>query len=231
MFKRISWAGSLAAAVVATTLVAAESGAPQVVEGWGVAFDPNGDCQFLKQGDRLSIIVPGTLHTLSPTAESSNAPRILRPVEGDFTVEVKLTGATVAEPGTAVAAKDVTNPYRRAGPLVWQDRENFALLSRWSIADDKKSYLNAGYLVVQNGLGTINATRKIDDHNLALRLTRRGNILEATISKDDGKTWLSLGSDEVQYSAKVTTGVTAIQATTKPFTAEFERFEVAKGGR
>jgi len=200
----------------------------QVVDGWGVLFDPDGDCQVQKDGDKLRIVVPGTLHTLSTALPTSNAPRLLQAVEGDFTIQVKVTGEVTAEPGTGIARGAGSVPFRRGGLVVWHDRKNFILLDRLSVANEKSSFFTSAFLVFQNGEVTASSERKIENRETWLRLTRHGGTIDATVSKDEGKTWLSLGTEAVNYPAKVKVGVAALHATNKPFTAEFADLKLAR---
>jgi len=201
----------------------------QVVDGWGVLFDPDGDCQVQKEGDKLRIVVPGTLHGLSPSFPSSNAPRLLQAVEGDFTIQVKVTGEVAAEPGTAIARGGGSVAFRRGGLVVWHDRKNFILLDRLSLANEKSTVFAAAFLVFQDGELTASSERKIENRETWLRLARHGGMIEAAASRDEGKTWVSLGSEAVTYPAKVKVGVAALHATTKPFTAEFAQFKLSTG--
>ena len=61
------------------------------IAGWGEPIDPLGDCQLQSSSDSLTISVPGTLHSLAPANKNFDAPRVLQDVQGDFTVEVKVT--------------------------------------------------------------------------------------------------------------------------------------------
>src|SRR5207244_1045643 len=54
--------------------------------GWDRTVDPVGDCRFDRKGDRLTITVPGGEHRMT-------APRLLRDVNGDFVVAVRVGGS------------------------------------------------------------------------------------------------------------------------------------------
>src|SRR5439155_620645 len=60
--------------------------------GWGLAIDPDADCQFKPDGKTLSMQVPGSWHDLHPDSGKLNSPRVLKEMEGDFAVIVKVTG-------------------------------------------------------------------------------------------------------------------------------------------
>src|SRR5256885_16281855 len=62
------------------------------LRGWGKALDPDGDCKFIVQKGRLTIGLPGTDHSLSCERGQMNSPRVLQEIEGDFIVQVKVSG-------------------------------------------------------------------------------------------------------------------------------------------
>ena len=69
---------------------AAEPDLINTIAGSWTVTDPDKDCEVRLSGDKLSITVPATNHDLSP-ARGLNAPRVLKKVNGDFIVQVKLT--------------------------------------------------------------------------------------------------------------------------------------------
>jgi hypothetical protein len=64
---------------------------------WGDSVDPDNDCKFRVDAGKLHIMVPGKPHRLSIERGSTNAPRVLHAVEGDFTAEVEVSGAFPGE--------------------------------------------------------------------------------------------------------------------------------------
>jgi len=81
---------SLAAVLLGCALAGAVDEAPKTV--WGAFEDPDKDCAFKEEKGSLSISVPGKDHDLGIERAKMNAPRAMQPVEGDFTVQVKVTG-------------------------------------------------------------------------------------------------------------------------------------------
>jgi hypothetical protein len=65
-------------------------------DGWDRPVNPLGDRRFERRGNRLSITVPGKDH------EEERAPRLLRAVEGDFFVQVRVAGTFGDERGGRV---------------------------------------------------------------------------------------------------------------------------------
>jgi hypothetical protein len=64
-------------------------------DGWDKPVDPVGDCTFDRKGDRLAITVPGKGHGIYLQKRN---PRLLRDVEGDFVVQVRVQGNFGEEP-------------------------------------------------------------------------------------------------------------------------------------
>jgi hypothetical protein len=58
--------------------------------GWGTPVDPNRDCKISRDGGVLTIEMPGSVHDYDPIRERFNAPRILRDIEGDFEIKVRI---------------------------------------------------------------------------------------------------------------------------------------------
>ena len=83
-------AGGLAAAPAPISRPSKETG--PWFDGWDRPVDPLGDCKFARKGDRLTITVPGKGHQLDIVQGGLNAPRLLREVEGDFLVQVRVRG-------------------------------------------------------------------------------------------------------------------------------------------
>src|SRR5438876_465559 len=61
--------------------------------GWDKPVDPSRDCRFDYDGEKLTITVPGKNHGLDVMGNRLNAPHLLREVQGDFVVQVRVRGA------------------------------------------------------------------------------------------------------------------------------------------
>jgi hypothetical protein len=57
---------------------------------WGDPVDPDQDCKIRLDGGVLSIEMPGTEHEYDPLRRRFNAPRILREIEGEFDLRVRV---------------------------------------------------------------------------------------------------------------------------------------------
>jgi regulation of enolase protein 1 (concanavalin A-like superfamily)/predicted Ser/Thr protein kinase len=197
-------------------------------EAWGDAVDSDGDCKFEREPheNKLRIIVPGKTHILSAEIGRVNAPRVLRDVKGDFDLSVRVEGTN--HPG-GKATTTVYPPYHGAGLVIWQNPENYV---RLEIAADVQrgkvrpyvnfEYRNDGVLAFSQGL-------KNEDGSNHLRLKRRGDEIHASFGPD-GFRWTSFPPLTAQLSDRLNVGVTAINSSTKPLTAEFEGFDLLDRG-
>src|SRR5438552_244722 len=63
-------------------------------DGWDRPMDPLGNCRFLRRDEQLTITIPGKGHELALGigGKWSRAPRLLRDVEGDFILDVRVGG-------------------------------------------------------------------------------------------------------------------------------------------
>jgi hypothetical protein len=89
----------LSALAAATALTAAPAPFPRPATskmwtvGWEKPVDPLGDCRFEREGGQLTITVPGKRHVLAfLTKFELTAPHLLREVEGDFVMDVRVRG-------------------------------------------------------------------------------------------------------------------------------------------
>jgi regulation of enolase protein 1 (concanavalin A-like superfamily) len=194
---------------------------------WGDAVDPDGDCKFeLEQREnRVKIFVPGQTHILSAEIGRTNAPRMLRDIEGDFEVSVRVAGASRpgGKPTTTVYA-----PYHGAGLLIWQDQENYV---RLEIAADlhhgkPRRYVNFEYR--KHGALATSSGIMITDGSNHLRLKRGGTEIYASFGPD-GARWTSFSPLTAKLNDRLKVGISAINSSTKSLTAELEGFDVIDG--
>ena len=190
---------------------------------WGDAVDPDGDSRFELEPreDLVRIIVPGKPHLLSAEIGHVNAPRLLRDIKGDFDVVVRVAGT--GNPG-GKATTTVYSPYHGAGLLIWQDQENYV---RLEIAADlqhwkPRPYVNFEYRK-DGALATSSGIANKDGSNY-LRLKRRDDEIVASFGPD-GLRWTSFAPLLVKLNNRLKVGVSAINSSTKPLTAEFEGLE------
>src|SRR5262245_34580372 len=207
---------------------AADKPAARSVDGWGTVADPGKDCTVGAKDGKLTIKVPGTNHNLNPTYRyGTNAPRVMQPVTGDFTVQVKVTFSD--PPGTTSTVNG--RPFNGAGLLVWKDEQNFLRLERNAYWD------GAGRLVCYPPLIADWVDGKYAENTAPtdasffktpstwFRIVRKGQSLALSMSQD-GEGWTDLRTVTMDLGDDVLVGVAAVNSSTKPFTAVFEDLEL-----
>jgi regulation of enolase protein 1 (concanavalin A-like superfamily) len=186
---------------------------PSPAVGWDRPVDPDGDCQFRENGGKLTITAPkGKFHDLTVERGKMNAPRLLRDVEGDFTVEARVGGDFVDNglqlPGLLLMVDDTT--YLRLEKGRYAGRAQCL----WELRQDGKQARGSCILSIGAAEGY-------------LRLQRReGKLLG--FHSDDGNKWMALKPFEIGLPRKVKVGVSVV-AGAEGLAATFEQFQLQQG--
>lgn len=196
------------------------------LRGWGKALDPDGDCKFVVEKGRLTIGLPGTDHSLSCERGQMNSPRVLQEVEGDFIVQVKVSGTF---PTGATSIVPNRRPFHGAGLLLWQDEKNYIRLERAETMLEGKNMAYASFEDRKEGTwgrrGDASGLPLTEITCTFLRLERRGGDVHGAVSPD-GVHWSSLEPITVELPKKVSVGINAGSNTSSPFEPVFEQFKV-----
>jgi regulation of enolase protein 1 (concanavalin A-like superfamily) len=174
----------------------------------------------------LSITVPKTHHDLTYTDDYTklNAPRVLRPVEGDFTLQVKVRAFP---PPAGVASSGGKHSFVSTGLLVWQDDKSFIRLERAAIANSKTLFVWVERF--QDGKAVAQQLKPIadGDKDSGLRVERKGNSF-TFLYNDGGKgeVWAEAHAEEVEVPAKLRAGVAAVNTTAREFPARLTELEL-----
>lgn len=211
----------------------AGSNSTRIIPGWGRVVDPDGDCAVTDSNGTITVTVPGTTHDLSSyhsIYKKRNAPRILQAVEGDFTVEVKVTGKF--DPGKDATLPE-TDPFNGAGLLLWANDKNFLRLERnmWTTPHGGHSSYQPLFQYWKNDKNlTPNAPSSkpfFKGRSTYLRLTRQGNQVRAAVS-NDGVDWSETHPVTVQFPRKIKVGVDAINTSKQPFIVKFSELKLIR---
>jgi hypothetical protein len=212
-------AGALGFLFVTGTLLAAS---PPLLKGWGQAADPDGDCRFEQMDGKLTILVPGTVHNLVADAGQLNAPTVLSSVRGEFIAMVKSTGGV--RPGRDSSVPDGL-PYNGTGLLLWVDRNNYIRLERAGLIREGAFTTYVNFEQFNGGRRVFSQGAGLRDLPTDLRLEYRAGKVYASTSQD-GVHWTAFPALEVRLPEEVKIGVTAVNSSTKPFSAELEGLNV-----
>jgi regulation of enolase protein 1 (concanavalin A-like superfamily) len=177
-------------------------------------IDPNDDVtySFSAHNGFLKLTVPGD-NDLAGVA-NYDAPRLLVPQSGDFTIE------TLVE-------YDPQETYQGAGLLIWQDENTFLRLE-FGFGGMGGIEKNAVFVKQEEGalglVGSIDLSATIN--RIELRLQRTGDQFSAWYRESSG-TWHEIGSTELNLESIVNIGITQItQYTTSEISADFDYFKL-----
>jgi regulation of enolase protein 1 (concanavalin A-like superfamily) len=192
------------------------------VDGWGLAIDTDKDCEFVPQEKTLTIRVPGAWHDLNPDSGKLNAPRVVREVEGDFVVKVKVDGEF--KPG-GKSTNPRSIPYNGAGIIIWSDSDNFIRLERGALL--RRDKIGASVAFEEREGGYRGAVHNITSQSgpVYLRLERKGSRIFGAVSFDD-RTWRALKPIDTVWPAKLKVGLSAITSSGQPFAVQFTDYSL-----
>jgi regulation of enolase protein 1 (concanavalin A-like superfamily) len=215
----------LLASVLAGAAMPGEQGEVLEIKGWGRVIDPDGDCKFSIEKGRVAVAIPGTVHALSAERGQTNAPRILREVEGDFIAQVKVSGVCPPRSSSLVPAR---RPFRAAGLLIWLDAGNYIRLGQAGMVFDGKNLTYANFESRKDRrferVGDA-SEHPLDGEETYLRLERRGGTVIASVSPD-GTRWTTLKPLPLDMPSRVQIGIASTHNTSSPFEPWFEGFKL-----
>jgi hypothetical protein len=210
-----------------------ETAAEKLRRLYGIPEDPDSVCTFRLHGERLHLTAAKGLRGLNPSRGLVNAPRTLKPVEGDFVVTTRLVRDAVAE-GTE-RADDVYTPSGGGGLLVWVDSNTHLRLSRsqW-IADGgnppRSSYNLRGVANGNDLQPHQNDLAKPDTEPVSLRISRIGRLVTGGYSHD-GKMWTEFPAVAIDLPPEVKVGVYAAHNFNQELELVFEPLLIEKPQR
>src|SRR5262249_38398749 len=145
----------------------------QKIADWGEVIDPDGDCKVSLDKGVLTITVPKTQHDLTYQEDVTklNAPRVLQPVEGDFTLTVTVKPYP---PRKGLESSSGKHVFVSTGLLVWQDEKNYVRLERASVGQGDDANLFGYMEYFADGKAQATGGAQIQDKDMAFRVTRKG---------------------------------------------------------
>jgi regulation of enolase protein 1 (concanavalin A-like superfamily) len=195
------------------------------ITGWGLAVDPDGDCRMNGDRSTLTITVPPTLHDLNPSIGKYNAPRVVRDVEGDFEVEVRVEGDF--RPGSICNRADGL-PFVGGGIVIFDGDDTIIRLER-GVVYNRGSF--SQFAIFEQhivGGGAIAHNGSLASGTAYLRLARRGGTMRGFTSSD-GRFWRELDPVRGVRTARLQVGFDAINSGNASFTVRFEQLSFKTG--
>lgn len=215
--------------LVVAAPVPKESDAEKLYRLFGKPVDPLKDCKFTLDGNKLTINAGKGDHDLSVQSKEMNAPRVLKEIEGDFEMKVKVSGEYPK--GAKGASEKRTIVFYGHGLLVWDDEKNYVRLEKAyvDLLNGTPTYTYGSWELFAGGEWVRRGTQEdfvFDQKDTAhFKLSRKGSVFSASISKD-GKEWKDLPPIEAEMGKKLQVGVGAVHICDTAFDAVFEEYEM-----
>jgi S1-C subfamily serine protease len=189
--------------------------------GWGLAVDPDGDCKFTADGKKsMKVEVPGTWHDLNPHVNKLNSPRVIRTVEGDFSVTVRV-GGEFRPTGKPQNPKSV--PSNGGGIVVWKDSDNFIRLERFAISRGNRVTPLVIFLEREGGYQGAEHNEGYPGGDCYLRMERKGSRITGSWSTD-GTRWKQLKPIDTVWPPQLKVGLTVANSNSEPLSVTFDEF-------
>lgn len=192
-----------------------------ILEGWGKAIDPFKDCEFNADKDSLKFNLTGSKHVQPGEQQSLNYPRVMKDVEGDFVISVKVVGE-FKPGGMSTTPKSI--PFYGAGIIIWSDPDNYIRLERAAVnrAGRVSTYVN--FEEFEGGTNGATHSEAMQGGDCWVRIERTGSRIQGSISFD-GTKWKELKPIQTVWPNKLKVGLVAISSSSLAFQAAFEEYQ------
>lgn len=198
---------------------------PSNLKEFGTVVDPSKQCKFDAEGTKLKITLPDIPLSLTDDAGRSNAPRVWREIEGDFSVTVRVAVTFPDNPVTDVPDQE---PAVTAGLILGYEKDYYVTLQRsHAMLGNKRMTTNElHYNEPGNpGTGMSSAPKPLKLDPFYLRIIRQGQGLFVETS-EDGKTWVAMSQPKLPLTKSVFVGVMCENTTGASMTATFDQYEL-----
>ncbi|QEH32521.1 hypothetical protein OJF2_09980 [Aquisphaera giovannonii] len=195
---------------------------------WGRPVDPDGDTaiELDATSGEIKFGIPGTPHVLGAEIGRMNAPRVLRPVRGDFAAGVVVNG--VSHPAGRATLPDYA-AFHGAGLLLWQDERNYLRLEIAAEVRRGRPRPYANFELRRGGVLASSQGIEIKDGSSRLLLVRRGGVVRGAFGRD-GTRWTWFAPVELGFDGPSRIGGAAINSATKPLYADLQSLRVVPIG-
>jgi regulation of enolase protein 1 (concanavalin A-like superfamily) len=191
---------------------------------WGSEIDPDGDVAVRLKVGELTMKVPGTPHVLAPERSMMNAPRVVSPVRGEFTVTVRVDGTF--QPSDKSTVKGLSSR-QAAGLILWKDEKNYLAFQRRAASGEEGKDTNQAVLEeLVAGAKGVTHRPSAPVGPLFLRLEQSKGRIAAAFSSD-GKDWKDLKAVDTSWAkGELQVGVIAVSTSTGPLEVKFDNYSV-----
>lgn len=158
-------------------------------------------------------------HDMGGALHKFNAPRVLREVDGDFVITVKVGGDFKPGP-KSTNPKSV--PYLAGGILIWSDSANFIRLERGSMRRGNRIIATVAFEEWEGGYAGAVHNELFKEGDCYLRLERKGSRILGAVSSDSSA-WKQLKPIDTVWPSKLKVGLMAISTSSDPSSVKFEQ--------
>jgi TonB family protein len=204
---------------------------------WGTFSNPEGDSDVQVDGERIVIRVPPGHRDLAVETAPMLAPRLLRPVTGDFDAEVGVDA--LPEPGPPLAQRS----FRGAGILLWQDERTYVRLESATYRVRPSATPYAGVRLAGDVRFALLEARKdgkvagryspadvrLGEGPVELQLQRRGRTLLGLVRQGGGE-WRQVGKLDIDLAPALEIGLAAVNIARSELRIGLDGFRVAPVG-
>jgi regulation of enolase protein 1 (concanavalin A-like superfamily) len=168
---------------------------------------------------------------LAADVATTNAPRVLQPVTGDFTLQAQVDGRFTPGEQSSLPGR---GGYNGAGLVALVDDQNVVTLARAVLhhaGSEPQAYAN--FEIRINGhverLGNVADQPIPHSGPLFLRLELRGRKIHGSVSRDGSK-WSNLESKEIpeEWISKLQVGIVAVSTSKEEFNPRFSKLQLLK---
>lgn len=228
MFRTLFVALLLPAVALAAPVPKAAN-AKKLSETFGEQVNPDSTCKYEPAGkDGLRIVVPTTHPTEEVDHGKTVRPHMIRKVEGDFVLTVRIQHTFKPEAGKAETARAKTMVAAGVGFIDADDAKNTFSVCHMNTKSGEK--WNTGQLMQimhrGGGSGSGSSGQAAADKPAYLRVTRKGEEIKSEFSAD-GKKWQAFSTMKMTtLGSAVNIGPVACQSTDAEYSVEFTEYDI-----
>ena len=210
--------------VLAGTAVLPADEKARMIEGWGNFVDPAFDSKVELDKDVLVMTAPDAY---VDNFHKTTAPRVMQDVASDFAAEVTVLHVDPSKPNSVLKSLgDFPTACHSGTLLIRQDDRNFVRLEHMNSCR-QSAYTKCWLHVYQDGKRTYLNVFDIKDVPTRMIVERHGNVLSASFTQDDGKTWKEFEAANIEFlPKKVEVGVSMTSNTDPGCTVKFRDFKI-----
>lgn len=198
------------------------------ITGWGQMVDPDGDCHFKVGQNAVTIGFSGSIQALDAETGRMNAPRVVRSLGGDFSVQVTVDG------NLPLPDDENATAYVSGGLVMLQDDRSYLRIERasFSRADTVNHYANFEQRIdgKRTRMGRFADFPLQNDKPVDLRVEVKEGTVRA-LARHEGQKWHEMGVAKVNASATFLVGVSGVNTSQQPIEVTFRNYQFGQADK